>query len=306
MVRAISVVIPARDESDRLSATLRSFIQNRRSGVPVEFVIVDDGSADGCCLNFIPEARALSQLPRVSVSLCGLSDPRGNYVARNAGAGQARGDILFITDAHVGVLPGWDELVIEVMSPESINAATICTPSQGWAAYGCRLVYPDMGTRWNRKAPLPGSRVAIAPCSGTVLTRELFCELGGYDPGMRDYFGGEPEFSVRAWILGADVRCLPQLRVLHRFKAHSEYSSYVRRVRPMMIYNAIRFASLYLSEARINEVRDYYMRAYPAQTAIAVGWLRPEEIERRRNIIERRAVRNFEWFARHYPVIGLK
>jgi len=306
MVSKISVVIPARNESDRLSATLRSFIQGRRAGIPVEFVIVDDGSTDGCCLNFTPEAQALSQLPGVSVQVCGLAEPHGNYVARNVGAGQASGDVLFITDAHVAVLPGWDELVVGGMSPGSINVATICTPSQGWAGYGCRLVYPDMGTRWHRRAPSPGEHVAIAPCAGTIITRELFLQLGGYDSGMRVYFGGEPEFSVRAWLLGADVRCLPFVRILHRFKPRGEYSSYTQSVRTMMIHNALRFASLYLSEARIKEVRGYYARRFPAQAATAAGWLQPAEIARTRNSIERRSVRSFDWFARHFPVVGLK
>ena len=305
MVHTISVLIPALNESDRLSATVRSFLQGRRSGIPVEFVIVDDGSADGCCLNFAAEAEMLSHRPGVSFRICGLARSHGNYTARNLAAAQASGDVLFITDAHVAVLPGWDELLAQAVSPGTISVATICTPSQRWSAYGCRLLYPDMSTRWNRSPPAPGAPVAVSPCSGTIISRELFCHLGGYDPGMLAYYAGEPEFSVRAWLLGADIRCLPALRVLHRFKARTEYRDYTDSVRPMMIHNAIRFAALYLNEAQVREVAGYYADRFPAQARAALGMLDRAEVSRRRSQLEASAVRSFSWFSARFPVTGL-
>lgn len=305
MVTQISVIIPARNESDRLSATVRSFIQGRRSKVPIEFVIVDDGSTDGCCLNFAPEAEALSRGRDVAVLLCGLAETHGNYTARNVGASEATGDILFITDAHVRVFPGWDEHLISDLSADCVNSAAICTMSEAWVGYGCSLIYPDMSTRWNTLRPVSGAPVAVSPCSGTIISRRLFYQLGGYDPEMRLYFAGEPEFSVRAWLSGVDVRCLPFVRVAHRFKPKMEYRQYTRSIRPMMIYNALRFASLYLTEAQIDEVKRYYLRKFSAQTAIAMSLLDPSDIGRRRADLDTRFIRDFTWFSKRFSAIGL-
>jgi len=300
MVSQISVIIPARNESDRLSATVRSFIQGRRSEVPIEFVIVDDGSTDGCCLNFAPEAEALSRGRGVTVRLCGLAETQGNYTARNVGASEATGDFLFITDAHVRVFPGWDEQLIGDLSADCVYSAAICTVSETWVGYGCSFVFPDMSTRWNTVRPVSGAPVAVSPCSGTIISRQLFYRLGGYDPGMRLYFAGEPEFSVRAWLFGVDVRCLPCVRVAHRFKPRMEYGEYTRSIRPMMIHNALRFASLYLTQVQIDEVKRYYLRKFPDQTSVAISLLDSPDLIRRRADLETRFSRDFEWFSRRF------
>jgi len=99
---------------------------------------------------------------------------------------------------------------------------------------------------------------------------------------------------------------LPALRVLHRFKAKTEYRDYVNGVRPMMIHNALRFASLYLSNVQEQEVRWYYTSRFPAQTGAAIDLLERSEIANRRSQLEARAVRSFEWFSARFPVIGLK
>lgn len=301
MVSQISVIIPARNESDRLSATVRSFIQGRRSQVPIEFVIVDDGSSDGCCLNFAPEAEALSRGRDVSVHLCGLAKTHGNMTARNVGANEATGDVLFITDAHVKVFPGWDEHLISEFSADCVNSAAICTMSEAWAGYGCSFLYPHMSTRWNTARPRSGAPVAVSPCSGTIISRRLFCQLGGYDTGMRLYSAAEPEFSVRAWLSGVDVRCLPSVRVAHRFKPKPEYRQYVQSIRPMMIHNALRFASLYLTEMQIDEVKRYYLRKFPDQAAIAIGLLGASDIRQRRANLEKGFIRDFAWFSKRFP-----
>jgi glycosyltransferase involved in cell wall biosynthesis len=302
MVAKISVIIPALNESDRLSSTVRSFIQGRRTSIPLEFVIVDDGSSDGCCLNFAREAASLCRNSDVSVVLCGLAETQGNYAARNVGASQATGDILFMTDAHVSVFPGWDNDLVSGMSADYVNTTAICSPSSSWAGYGCRFIYPDMSTKWNTLRPAVPAPVAVAPCAGTIISRRLFCQLGGYDPGMRLYFSGEAEFSVRAWLSGVEVRCLPAVRVAHRFKKGGEYSRYTQSIRSMMIHNALRFSLLYLEQDQIAEVNRYYRQKFPAQSATAMSLLDVPGIKRRRAELQARFTRDFTWYRRRFQV----
>jgi glycosyltransferase involved in cell wall biosynthesis len=45
----ISVVIPSRDEGGNILRTVRSLVEGRSSGFPLEVVVVDDNSTDGSC-----------------------------------------------------------------------------------------------------------------------------------------------------------------------------------------------------------------------------------------------------------------
>jgi GT2 family glycosyltransferase len=83
----ISIVIPVRDGARTLEACLRAACA---AALPDnEVIVVDDGSVD--------DSAAIAA--RHSCRLVRLGRPRGAGAARNAGAGVARGEILFFTDA---------------------------------------------------------------------------------------------------------------------------------------------------------------------------------------------------------------
>jgi hypothetical protein len=74
----------------------------------------------------------------------------------------------------------------------------------------------------------------------------------------------------------------------------------------MMIYNALRFASLYLSTAQIREVEQFYRRQFPPETSMAARWLRQSDVAGRRSRLEARLLHDFEWFSERFVVIGLR
>jgi glycosyltransferase involved in cell wall biosynthesis len=268
----------------------------------VEFVIVDDASTDGCIANLMSALPRLMEEPNIDICVANLQERSGNYRARNHAAALAAADIFFITDAHVKFSRGWDELVLEHLRPDRILAASVVQEGTGFRGYGCQLLVPLMGTMWNREYSLEDCAVAVSVCSATVIAKDLFKKLGGYDPGMLLYGAGEPEFSVRAWLAGAEICSLPALEVQHEFKPRSEFVEFLESVRLHWVHNCIRFGLLYLSELSCMQLLRYYARAYSSVTQEALGMVDRSDIWRRRALLERQRQRSFDWFVGRFAM----
>lgn len=288
--------MPARNERDRLVGTLRSIAETRAFyDYDLEIVIVDDASEDGCCSNLAYHADKL-HFPRTSLRVRRLHQRQGVPRARNEGAMAARGDILFITDAHVQFCPGWDRYLFENLKETTILAATTTDPESAFKAYGCTLAVPFMGTFWVRERPSKPTPVQIAACHGTILSRALFHKIGGYDAGMIYYSAAEPEFSVRAWLSGAEILSIPELEVAHRFKPKPERTEFLQGLRPYMIHNSFRFGILYLSEAAILQMIRYFSIKFPRHVHQALQLLNNSDVWKHRRYLQEHLLYNFEWF----------
>jgi glycosyltransferase involved in cell wall biosynthesis len=286
----ISVVIPARNEGDRVEQTLESLVHARSApDVPAEAIVVDDASED----DLRPRVRDVDGL---RVRLVRLDERVGVPRARNAGADAAHGEILFITDAHVEVGRGWDEAIVEHARDSRILAGAVSDPTSAFRAFGCTLVIPFMGTRWLRDKPTTLTPVQIPSCAATVVPRALFVKLGGYDHGMRLYAAAEPEFGVRAWLAGAEILALPELEVAHRFKERDALDLFIDDLRPSMVHNSLRFGVLYLSDAAILQMLRYYAFRYPDELPEALEMLQQSDVWERRAQLERTLARTFDWF----------
>ncbi len=299
----ISVLIPAHNEQSRLAPTVEAISRARRTDARVEFVIVDDASSDGCVENLISAMPRLLEEPRIDIRVCPLADQVGIYEARNQAAALAQADVLFMTDGHVEFSDGWDEVVLENIRSDRVIAATSTQAGTNFRAHGCRLLVPVMGTKWNRE-PIRGlTPVHVAACHATVLTRELFERLGGYDAGMLLYGAGEPEFSIRAWLHGAEVVAIDGLEVRHRFKQDRELSNFLSSVLPTWIHNCLRFGLLYLSERGCLQLLRHYARISPYfETAIRM--IDQSDVWERRGLLERQRVRSFEWFVHTHGLLN--
>jgi rSAM/selenodomain-associated transferase 2 len=103
----ISVVIPALNEAGTLPDTLRALQPMRRRGH--EVIVVDGGSNDATRALAVPLADKV------------IGAPRGRARQMNAGAAQARGDVLWFLHADTVPVPEADESVLEMLakSPRS-------------------------------------------------------------------------------------------------------------------------------------------------------------------------------------------
>lgn len=302
MAADISVLIPARNEGPRLAETILAVAQARTTNARLEFVIADDQSEDDTKGFLRAAADQLRRQPRIDIKVSCLRKRQGVPRARNHAASLASGDVLFITDAHVRVSHGFDALILENVRPKRIVAGAITEANTPFVGYGCKLVVPFMGTYWNRDDIEKPAPVQIAACPATALTRALFNELGGYDPGMLIYGAAEPEFSVRAWLHGAEIWIHPDLRVEHRFKPKVEREAFIGDARPYMVHNSLRFGLMYLSENGCMQLLRYQARKFPTLFDRAIRMVEASNVWERRTWLELQRRRPFEWFVQRFRV----
>lgn len=296
----ISVLIPAHNEGSRLAATIDSIASTRSARSTVEIIIADDDSDDDTEGHLRAAWPDLSRHAGLYVHVSRLRRRSGVPRARNHAAELATADILFITDAHVRFSLGWDEIVFKHARADRIVAGTVTEDNTRFAGYGCRLVVPFMGTYWNRDPVDTPAEVQIAACPATVLTRELFTSLGGYDDGIEMYGCAEPELSVRAWLSGAEVILVPELTVAHRFKPPNERTAFIQTMRPYMVRNGLRFGLLYASEAGALQLLRYYSLKFPNLFADALADVERGDVWERRARLQKELPRDFSWFTDHF------
>jgi glycosyltransferase involved in cell wall biosynthesis len=295
---SISVVIPARNEGSRIAGAIASIVSGRSRPFPLQIVVVDDNSADGSCRGLSGSYSWERDLVRVDV--VGLPRWSGIPYARNVGAGAALGDILFITDANVRFPAGWDLHLRNRVSPRRALCATIADARSTVRGFGGMLQIPSMGFSWLNHPGVYGGFVPLAPCTGTILTAELFRRVGGYDTAMPVYGAAEPEFSVRLWLSGAEIVCLPDLVLEHRFKPPSERRAFLDAISSMQVGNYLRFGLLYLDQPLMRQVLDHYKVAEPRvfEKALKKVWM--GDVWNRREVLRRNLPERFETFAARF------
>jgi rSAM/selenodomain-associated transferase 2 len=95
----LSIIVPALDEAQAITACLEALRPLRARGV--EVIVVDGGSADGTAATAAPLADRV------------LAAPRGRAVQMNAGAAAATGDTLLFLHADTRLPEGADRAVLQ-------------------------------------------------------------------------------------------------------------------------------------------------------------------------------------------------
>ncbi len=298
----ISIAIPVRNEGGKVARTVQSIARARTTDARVEFVIVDDASSDETIANLVAAVPDLLKEPKIDIQVHRLDEHTGIYGARNHAAHFSTGEIIFGTDAHVRFSDGWDEQVLIHIGANRLLCGTTVQQGSPFRGYGCDLVIPFMGTAWNHGPVDTVAHVPIAPCHASVMTRELFHRLGGYDSGMIMYGAGEPEFSIRAWLQGADVMVVGDLQVEHEFKPKKELADFISEVRPFWIHNCIRFGFLYLSELGCMQMLRYYSLQFPELFPSALSSVNESDVWKRRTFLEERQQRSFQWLIDYFDM----
>jgi len=296
----ISVVIPVRNEGERLNAAVSSIVAGRSSLFPLEIILVDDASSD-CCCDGLAEAWT-SPYHAVHLQIVRLPSWSGIPYARNAGAAAASAPILFITDANVLFPPNWNVPIRQHSNPNRVLCATIADMDSSFRGYGCTLLLPSMGVNWIPDPRLYGGHVPISPCSGTIITADLFRRAGGYDTAMPIYGAAEPEFSVRLWLCGAEIVSLPGLVLRHKFRPAAERQPFLDAIGKVSLRNYLRFGMLYLDQQRIDQMLDYYSGHSPSYVDEALQSLSSGEVWQRRRILEERLPRRFSSFVDRFGI----
>jgi glycosyltransferase involved in cell wall biosynthesis len=298
-VTPISVIIPVRDEGERLFRTVRSIVSGRSCRFPLEVVVVDDASSDDACERL---PRITQATPEVRLVVRRLPHWSGIPYARNRGAEAASYPIYVTTDANTRFPKNWDLPIRRSFQRHRLLAGTIADASSSFRGHGCALTLPSMGVTWIPVAGAYAGHVPIAACSLTVIDRSLFHHLGGYDESLPLYGAAEPEFSLRAWLSAYEIVNVPDLVIHHRFRPRSERRAFHETNSPVLLRNYLRFACYYLPEELLARTYKYYAKLAPSVCTAWQSELEDGEVWARRAQLKRQLPFDFQWFARKFAL----
>ena len=290
--KSISVVIGCHNEQGYLQRTLDSLLAN----LPhcTEIIVVDDQSTDGCC-SFLSESGSRYS----GVHLMRPTARLGVSAARNFGVRHARGEVLVFCDAHVEVPPGWAEPLLSALTDPAAGAvmpAIRALDSQDDAhGYGIKFSNSTLGVEWlplTGKGPYP---VPLLCGCFLAMRREVYQDLGGFDPGMRVYGHEDLELSLHLWLRGYECRVVPEVTIAHRFSPEFRYP-----VHWEPLYNRLRIGVVHLGQERffrlIAGVADWPQLGLAwEQLASSDIWARREQIRLARSYDD-------DWYFKRFAI----
>jgi rSAM/selenodomain-associated transferase 2/rSAM/selenodomain-associated transferase 1 len=161
----ISVIIPALDEAEYVSAAVTSAAQDR----PHEIIAVDGGSRD----QTVHRAREAGATV--------LESPPGRARQMNAGVAHATGNVVLFLHADTLLPQGYSNFISKPLHEPGIAAG----------AFSFKIAQPFPGSKWVERTTNLRSRWLRMPYGDQALflRRSLFEELGGFAnlPILEDY-----------------------------------------------------------------------------------------------------------------------
>ncbi|NLC58842.1 MAG: glycosyltransferase family 2 protein [Armatimonadetes bacterium] len=190
----MTLLIPARNEADRIGETLRGAWAGLRSLAlgDAQVIVIDDGSSD-------ETARAAWEGGATEVVR--LEVGRGKGGALNAGLRQATGEVIVTLDADLGASASEVAKLIPPVRDDQADMTIAAFPSAGRSGgFGSVVKLARWGIRHATgqeiEAPLSGQR---------ALRRSLLKAVGGFAEG----FGVETGLTLAALRQGYRVQVVP-------------------------------------------------------------------------------------------------
>jgi N-acetylglucosaminyl-diphospho-decaprenol L-rhamnosyltransferase len=219
---SVAVVIVAHNSLTDLRRTVPALLTELQA--QDELIIVDNASSDG----LVDEVRKIVPIAKVRA----LSKNAGFAGGANAGAAEARRDLLVLLNPDAVVQRGWGEAIRRPWS-EAIERAP-GEPSAAWMG----LVLLEDGKRINTSggvlhftgfgwagqvgqpisaAPSGSREVAFVSGACLAIPRELWVRLGGF-PEHFFMYCEDVDLSLRLRLLGGSLLVAPEARVDHAYE----------------------------------------------------------------------------------------
>ena len=290
MDKEISLVIPTVNEGENLSMTIGS-IQETITGT-YEIIVVDNGSTDG-------STEFIEQKDDPHIRLLNTGERLGVAGARNYGAAFAEGTILIFIDAHMLFPQHWLTPILDVLHEEQVELVVPAVSAWGnphAIGYGISWKGERLEPSWLGKQSSDPYSVPLAGGCFQAFRREFFYEIGGYDPGMTNFGSEDLEMCLRIWLLGYQVKIVPQVDISHRFRRTAPYSFGWLDIS----YNFLRLIYGHFSEQRIERV----IAAHAATPDLeeALRRVKISDIWLRRRTLALKRKYDDDWFFRTFDI----
>ena len=197
----ISVIVPVHNGGEKFRLCLASL--KEADVTPNEIIVIADGDTDGSWLLARNFGVQVSRFP----------SPGGPGRARNLGASQARGEILFFVDADVIVPPAAIGRVITIFEREPSLAALFGSYDDEPAESNFLSQYRNLLHHYVHQQGCEDASTFWGACG--AIRREVFLAVGGFDeeyvrPSVEDI-----ELGYRLRKAGYRIRLCKSLQVKH-------------------------------------------------------------------------------------------
>jgi GT2 family glycosyltransferase len=214
---SVTLVIPSHNGSCFLPECLDSVAQLDYPRELIETIVVDNGSTDGT------EALLASTYPWVRVLR--QAENLGFAEAVNVGARASTADCLALANNDMRLDSAWLRELVDAYEPEEdyrcVGGLIVNLDgervdfAEGYVSFRGMAGQIGQG-QLVRDLPLVDRREVLFACGGSLLLvdRELFLDLGGFDPTFFAYFE-DVDFGWRLSLAGHKVRLAPRARSFH-------------------------------------------------------------------------------------------
>ena len=163
--------------------------------------------------------------------------------------------------------------------------------ADGKAGWGIRFKGPQMEVKWLRRRPKEPMAAPILPGCCLAMRRDVFERPGGgWDGGLHQRGNVDNEVSMRLWLLGYELRVVPEVVVRHRFRKSSPFPVGW----PQYLHNRLRLAFVHFNPERLARVVSS-LRRYPGFGEAMTLLMDGDVGARRREIISARS-RDDDWY----------
>lgn len=236
----LSIIMPVLNDENEANETVKSI--RATSPTHIEIIAVDDGSEKPLAITD-PTVKVIRNQNRI-----------GAGAARHLGATQAKFKHLLFIDSHMRFTPGWFENAMQRVVPNpktlwcaaclGLDATNMDVNKPAGVYTGAKLVLLEFDqynkanvfdAQWQPEQPGDDYEIGSVMGACYFVHKDWFFHIGGLESN-RMYGSEEPAISVKTWLAGGEVRLMKSVRVGHKFRDHSPYSTLTADI----IYNRLR------------------------------------------------------------------
>lgn len=225
----ISIVIPVYNGGEAFKKCLTSV--KSASSPSTEILVVADGDTDGSG-NFAEEN---------GVKVMRLPNPGGPARARNLGAQQAKGDVLFFVDADVTISEDAVSRIFDFFQEHPEIAAIFGSYDDEPFEANLLSQYKNLFHHYVHQTGSAGASTFWAGCG--AIRRDIFLKMSGFDEHYRHPCIEDIELGYRLKKAGYHIRLAKDLQVKH-LKRWTAYSL----LKADIFYRALPWTDLILRE----------------------------------------------------------
>jgi len=231
--KLVTAVLLTRNSEKYVRDNIGSLVNDgRRSGVPLEIIVVDGGSTDSTLGILKDLSRDLANLEVIA-----LKKNMGTTMSRNLAIRKSRGEYIFVLDSDTVVLPGAINGLIDALESNSrigLAAPKLIYPN-GEVQISCKK-FPTLINKLAKFLPIKflndlGQRAEtypeciysrnnentpVAHCisAAWMLKREAINDVGFLDESIF-YAPEDVDYCARLWLSGWQVIYVPMVSVVH-------------------------------------------------------------------------------------------